>query len=139
NPKKILENLALAAHMAPNKLFQFGAKFVRGSLSSFILRLLRANWLKVNDIPIYLRRAVTQINGDKEVESVTIRNISANGELTGPEEQLDVDTVCLSGGLLPLIELLQVSNCQLIDIPELGGIVPLHNQFLKTTVDKIYV
>lgn len=139
NPKETLEQLIRVAHLAPSKLFQIGSRFVKGKMTTFILKLLAFNLLKINGIPIYLRRVVTQINGETEVESVSIRNISVEGTLSGSEKMMYVDTVCLSGGLLPLIDISQTLNCELVDIPEVGGIVPLHNEYLQTTVEGIYV
>lgn len=140
NPKITLESLALASNLAPNKLYQMFGNFVKGKVSNFALSMLKFNLLKINGIPIYLRKAVTEINGEHKVESVTIKSLSVKGEIKQDQENiLPVDTVCLSGGLLPLVDSSQLLNCKMVDIPELGGIVPLHNQFLKTTIEGIYV
>lgn len=140
NPKMTLETLALASNLAPNKLFRIFGKFVKGRISNFVLSMLKFNLMKINGIPIYLRKAVTEINGKHKVESVTINNISVKGKINQNQEKiLNVDTVCLSGGLLPLVDSSQLVNCEMVDIPELGGIVPLHNQFLKTTIAGVYV
>ncbi|MFJ7951770.1 NAD(P)/FAD-dependent oxidoreductase [Lysinibacillus sp. NPDC096418] len=140
NPKETLETLALAADLAPNKVFQLFGKLMKGKITNFVLHLLKFNILKINGIPIYFRKTVMQINGAQEVESVTIQKISVDGEIQeNTEEILTVDTVCLSGGLLPLVDSSQLVNCTHVDIPEMGGIVPLHNQYLKTTINGIYV
>lgn len=140
NPKETLENLALASDLAPNKIFQIFGKLVKGNIASFVLNFLTLNLLKIHGIPLYLRKAVTQINGEQEVTSVTIKKVSVDGKIqSSKEETLEVDTVCLSGGLLPLVDSSQLVNCELIDIPELGGIVPLHNKYLKTTKDRVYI
>lgn len=140
NPKLNLESLALASDLAPNKLFQVFGKFVKGKIANFVLNFLTLNLIKINGIPIYLRKAITEINGDYEVESVTIKKLSVNGEvLHDKEEILNVDTVCLSGGLLPLADSSQLVNCKLVEIPEMGGIIPLHDKYLKTTVERVYV
>lgn len=139
NPKEVLESIASAAGMVANPIYRFGAKFVHGTYTKLLLKLLQLKQLKINGIPLHFRKAVTQINGRAEVQSVNIKSLTINGELTGDEKPLLVDTVCLSGGLLPLIELSQLANCVIIDIPELGGFVPLHNDYMKTTVEGIYV
>lgn len=139
NPQEVLEQLLIVADMAPNSLFRLGGKIAKGKIKKLLLKLLKFNLIKIKGIPIYLRRAVTQINGQTEVESVSVSNLSIDGELSEIETRLEVDTVCLSGGLLPLTDLPQVANCILVDIPELGGIVPLHNKYLKTSEEGIYV
>ncbi|MEL3961934.1 FAD-dependent oxidoreductase [Lysinibacillus endophyticus] len=139
NPKEVLESVASAAGMATNPIYRLGGKFVHGAYTKLLLHLLKYKQLKINGIPIYFRKAVTQINGRAEVQSVNVRSLKIDGEVTEVEKTLHVDTVCLSGGLLPLIDLSQLANCVIIDIPELGGFVPLHNEHLKTTVEGIYV
>lgn len=139
NPQDVLEQLLMVAHMAPNYFFRIAGKLVKGKIKKLIVNLLKFNLIQIMGIPLYFRKAVTQINGQREVESVSVSNLSTNGELSRIETKLEVDTVCLSGGLLPLVDLSQVANCILVDIPELGGIVPLHNKYLKTSVEGIYV
>lgn len=140
NPKETLESLALASDLAPNKIFRVLGKLVKGNIAHFVLNFLTLDLLKIHGIPLYLRKAVTQINGEQEVDSVTINKVSVDGKIQpSMEETLEVDTVCLSGGLLPLVDSSQLANCEIVDIPELGGIVPLHNKYLKTTKDRVYV
>ncbi|WP_161946624.1 NAD(P)/FAD-dependent oxidoreductase [Ureibacillus xyleni] len=139
NPKEVLESIASASGMATNPIYRFGGKLVHGLYTKLLLKFLKFNLLKINGIPIYIRKAVTEINGRAEVESVNVKNISIDGELIGDGKNLLVDTVCLSGGLLPLIDLSQLASCVIVDIPELGGFVPLHSPYLKTTVEGIYV
>lgn len=138
-PYETLHKLTQTAHLAPNKLFRFFGQFVKGKVATLVIHLLKFHFLKIKGVPIYIRKAVTAIHGEDEVSHITVQRLTANGELTGKEETIDVDTVCLSAGLLPLVELSQLLNCELVDIPELGGIVPLHNDYLKTTVDGVYV
>lgn len=138
NPLETLHKLMQAVHLAPNKIVRFFGKFVEGKLAKRLIHPFKFP-IKINGIPIYIRKAVTAIKGGDEVESVTVQPLTSTGRLVGKEEVIVVDTVCLSAGLLPLVELSQLLNCELVDIPELGGIVPLHNEHLKTTVKGIYV
>ncbi len=139
NPEKVLEQLLMVVNMSPNYFFRIGGKIVKGKIKKLMLRLLKFNFIQIMGVPLYLRKAVTQINGQKEVESVTVSNLSIDGNPSSVIAELEVDTVCLSGGLLPLVDLSQVANCILVDIPQLGGIVPLHNKYLKTSVEGVYV
>ncbi|RUL46486.1 NAD(P)/FAD-dependent oxidoreductase [Lysinibacillus antri] len=139
NPEEVLGKLGMVANMAPNFIFRMGGKLAKGKFKPIILKLLKYNFLKLNGLPIFLRKAITSINGETEVESVVVKAMTSDGKLVGKETELQVDTVCLSGGLLPLVDLSQIANCLLVDIPELGGIVPLHNKYLKTSIEGIYV
>lgn len=137
-PLETVHKLMQAVHLAPNKLVRFFGKLVKGKLDRTMIHAFKFP-LKINGIPIYIRKAVTGIQGGDEVESVTVQPLTAEGVLVGEKEVIEVDTVCLSAGLLPLVELSQLLNCELVDIPELGGIVPLHNERLKTTIEGVYV
>src|SRR5699024_3600722 len=57
----------------------------------------------------------------------------------GTEELIEVDFVCIAGGLYPLAELAALAGCPFYHIPELGGHVPLHNEKMETTQDGLYV
>ena len=58
-------------------------------------------------MPIHIRKAIVKINGTEKVESVTMVDITADGDIVkGSEKIIDVDFVCIAGGLYPLAELL---------------------------------
>jgi sarcosine oxidase subunit alpha len=50
-----------------------------------------------------------------------------------------VDTICLSVGLKPTAEIFFQAGCRMASIPELGGEVPVHNEYMETSVAGIYV
>ena len=92
------------------------------------------------DIPIHLRKAVTEIYGENEVEGVTLATINADGEVvSGSEEHIQVDFVCIAGGLYPLAELAGIAGCPFYLVEELGGYVPLHNEKMETPLEGLYV
>ena len=63
-------------------------------------------------MPVHLRKAIKQINGTDKVESVTMVDITADGDvISGTEEEIPVDFVCIAGGLYPLAELAAVVGC----------------------------
>src|SRR5690625_3887384 len=91
-------------------------------------------------MPIHLRKAVTRINGTDKVESVTMSKVTADGEIIpNTEETIDVDFVCIAGGLYPLGELAAVANCPFRYVEELGGHVPVHNEQMETPIEGLYV
>lgn len=92
------------------------------------------------DIPIHLRKAVIRINGEKQVESITLADITVDGEvIPDTEETLEVDFVCIAGGLYPLVELAAVLGCPFRYVEELGGHVPVHNETLQTPIEGLFV
>ncbi len=57
----------------------------------------------------------------------------------GHGKTVAVDTICLATGLTPLVELAWIAGCQFTYIPQLGGHLPMHNEYMETTVPGMYV
>ena len=91
-------------------------------------------------MPIHIRKAISKINGTDKVESVTMVDITADGEIVpGSEQDISVDFVCIAGGLYPLAELAAAMGLPFQYREELGGHVPLHNESMETTLQGVYV
>ncbi|WP_099159237.1 NAD(P)/FAD-dependent oxidoreductase [Virgibacillus ndiopensis] len=140
-PKDVLESLLHVSHMAPSPLIRFGSKLMKNDfMKKMGVTFYPKEGVKMWDIPIQLRKAVINIYGDGEVEGITSATIDANGEVvSGSEENIACDFVCIAGGLYPLTELAAVAGCPFYLIDELGGYVPLHNERMETTLDGLYV
>lgn len=141
HPKKVMESLATIAHLAPSAFIRFGSKFTKMSwVRNLVVKFFPRKGIKMWGMPIHLRKAVTKINGTDKVESVTMSKITADGEIIpNTEETVDVDFVCIAGGLYPLAELAAVVGCPFKYVEELGGHVPIHNERMETPVDGVYV
>lgn len=87
------------------------------------------------DIPLYLSHTVTDIRGDKRLESVTVSQVDAQRKpIPGTEIQFDCDTLLLSVGLIPENEL---SRCAGVTIdPHTNGPVVYDN--METSVPGIF-
>jgi sarcosine oxidase subunit alpha len=91
-------------------------------------------------VPILSGYTVKEVSGDRKVEKAVIAKIDKSWQpIEGTEIEFDVDAVCLSVGLSPLIELLGQSKCDLRYIPELGGYVPIRDENYRTTNEMIFV
>lgn len=139
SPKRALKRLTDVVDLAPNPLMRTAGKFALGRFPNLTAQALRFNFLKVNGVPIHLRKSVVRVEGEKQVEAVVLQSISVDGHPTGKVERVEVDAVCLSAGLYPMIDLAQTAGCPLVDIPELGGAVPLHGPDMSTPVKGLYV
>lgn len=84
------------------------------------------------DIPVYIDVTGIQASGSDEVNQVLI-------ECQGTEMSFDVDIVCVSGGLSPILEPFQVLGCKLAYQESLGGFVPIYSETFQTSVPDIYV
>jgi sarcosine oxidase subunit alpha len=138
-PLQTVERLQDVAGLAPNLLVRKLGKFALKRFPKLTASGLRFNLLKVNNVPIHLRKAIVKIEGEKNVEAVTLQSVSVDGKPAGKTESVEVDTVCLSNGLYPLIDLAQTAGCRLVDMPELGGTVPLHGPDMTTKVSGLFV
>ncbi|WDL98545.1 NAD(P)/FAD-dependent oxidoreductase [Alicyclobacillus sp. ALC3] len=134
-----MRRLASVSSLATSSFHRKMGPLAAGKLSKLAIHALRFNLLHLEGIPIYLRKAVIAIKGTDVVEAVILQRVSINGIPNGPSEHVAVDSVCLSGGLYPLVDFAQVVGCPLVRIPELGGVVPLHGPDLSTPVDSLFV
>lgn len=92
-------------------------------------------------VPLYESHTVMEATGaDGDIESVVVVEIDANGEpVAGTEKALAADTLCLAIGLVPNVELLSLLGCDLRFGPELGGYVPDRDEWMRTSVDTVFV
>ena len=59
--------------------------------------------------------------------------------VAGSETVVAADTVCLAIGLVPNVELLSLLGCDLRFESDLGGYVPVHDGWMQTSVEGVYV
>lgn len=141
NPKQVMDGLVRIAHLAPSAFLRFGSKFAKAAwIRNIAVNFYPKGGVKMWGMPIHIRKAIVSINGTEQVESVTICKVTPDGErVAGSEEIIEVDFVCIAGGLYPLAELVAAMDCPFQYVEELGGHVPIHNQQMETPVDGLYV
>lgn len=141
NPRKVMERLVRIAHLAPSAFIKFGSKFAKAKfVQNLALQFYPKDGIKMWDMPIHLRKAIKEINGTDKVESVTMVDVTMDGDIIrNTEETIPVDFVCIAGGLYPLTELAAVVGCPFQYSEELGGHVPIHNEAMETPIAGIYV
>ncbi len=90
-------------------------------------------------VPILLSHSIKSVGGRDRVEYATIVKLNRFREVPGSEFTVEVDTVCLSVGLSPLVELAATAGCEMKYIPSLGGWVPWHDENMMTSRPDVYV
>ncbi|HIP99537.1 TPA: FAD-binding protein [Candidatus Bipolaricaulota bacterium] len=91
-------------------------------------------------VPILTRHTVVRALGEERVEGAVIARVDERFEpLPGTERELEVDLVCLAIGLNPSTRLLEQAGARMAYVAELGGRVPLHDEWMETTVSGVYV
>ena len=141
DPHEVIKSLLHVSHMAPSMLVRYGSKLMKNNfMQNMGVKFYPKNGVKMWDIPIQLRKAVTEIYGDGKVEGVKLSSINSNGEvIAGSEKIIELDFVCIAGGLYPLTELAAVAGCPFFLVEELGGYIPLHNDRMETPLPGLYV
>jgi len=87
------------------------------------------------EIPMYLKHTVTEIKGNKRVESISIAEVDDKWcPIPGTEREFDCDTLLLSVGLIPENELSRNAGIVLDQVT--GG--PRVNENLETSVEGIF-
>ncbi len=91
-------------------------------------------------VPFFTSHTIKKAYGTDRVEKVEIVELDSNWqEIEGSEKTFEVDTICLAVGLTPMVELVWLAGCEFTYIGGMGGYVPIHDRFMRTTVDGIYV
>jgi D-hydroxyproline dehydrogenase subunit alpha len=90
-------------------------------------------------VPLRYRRIVVRAEGDGRVEQVVHAAADENWRpLPGSEEHVRADTLCVGYGFFPSVELLRLAGCALTYDEDLGGLVPLRDDWLRTTVPGVF-
>lgn len=102
--------------------------------------LVHASKIRRMGVPIYMNHTIVQAKGLGKVEEAVIAEVDDNFlPISKTEKTLKVDVISLAVGLSPLGELLEQTGVEFTYIPELGGFVPFHDEFMKTSRDDIFV
>ena len=97
--------------------------------------------LQARGVPFYASHTVKQADGeDGDIDSVVLVEIDQdNRPVAGSEKTFAADTVCLAIGLAPNVELPSLLGCDLAFRSELGGHAPVHDDWMRTSVDSVFV
>lgn len=141
DPKTVMDDLARVGHLAPSAFLRIGSQLAKAAwIRNLAVQFYPKGGFKMWGIPIHVRKAVTAIHGEDQVEAVTLCDLDRKGNtVPNSEKTVNVDFVCIAGGLYPLAELAAVAGCPFQYIEELGGHVPLHNEQMETPCEGVYV
>ncbi|WP_309493459.1 FAD-dependent oxidoreductase [Candidatus Hecatella orcuttiae] len=91
-------------------------------------------------VPILTSHTILKALGKGSVEGAVVAKLDDKwNPLPGSEKELECDFICVAVGLHPSFELPYQAGCQLKYVPELGGMVPVHDQWMETSVPGIYI
>lgn len=141
SPVDIMSNFLRFSPYSPRLSVRIGARFLRNRQTARLAAyVLGSRPLAFWGTPLMLRQCVKEILGHGCVSAVRVVSTDAKGipqEETGQE--WSVDTVVVSAGLFPLIDIALLAGCRTVYQPNLGGHVPLYGPHLEATVSGIFV
>ena len=95
--------------------------------------------LLLSGTPIFWRHLVTQIDGETNVQSVTVTKVSNDWSPQDKKRLIDADSVCIGYGLQAATEASQIAGIELKNQPELGGWVPEVGENGETGMGGLFV
>jgi sarcosine oxidase, subunit alpha len=91
-------------------------------------------------VPIYTSYSIKEVYGKDCVEGAIVVKLDKNwNPVSGSEEKVTCDTVCLAVGLTPSTRLLSQIGVKMDFIGEAGGYVAVHDNFMQTTNKGVFV
>jgi len=101
--------------------------------------LVHASKLKRLGVDILTNTTVKKAIGQEKLEKIlTIKLDEKWQEVPGSEMEMNTDVLCISVGLSPLHQLMSMAGAKMLDIGELGGLVPWKTCDYETTVEHVY-
>lgn len=140
SPRQALAGVARLAGLASSPLLGTAAGVLR-RVPGLGARLYPREGLRVQGIPLMLRRCIVEAVGDTTVEEAVLADLTPDGRIIpGSHRTALADVICVSGGLYPLVELAETGgDCRLAFVEELGGRVPVHGPDMQTTASGLFV
>ena len=91
-------------------------------------------------VPFFTQTTITRATGAESVEKAYIASLDKTFTLVpDTERELEVDTICVAVGLTPSYELLSLIGCETIFVPDLGGVIPVHDKYMRSSNKSVYV
>lgn len=91
-------------------------------------------------VPILTSTTIKEAVGDGTVEKAILVSLDQNWQMIeGSEQTIYADAITIAVGLLPLHQLLSMVEIDMRYVPELGGLVPVTNDNLETSMKNVFI
>ena len=95
--------------------------------------------MMTNGVPYQLGWGIVEAHGTNEVTGATIARLDQDWRpVKGTEQEVICDTIGTAYGFVPFNSLSKIAGAQQAWHPELGGEVPIRNEYFETTIPGIY-
>ncbi len=96
--------------------------------------------LKLARIPYHHRHVPVRALGKNEMEAVVVAQVDDNWNvIQGTGRTLEADSLCLSYGFLPSLQLTALLGCKLVFEERAGGWITWHDGNQETSIEGVYV
>ena len=92
------------------------------------------NKVKKLGVPLYLGHSIKEVVGSNPIKKAILENIKRQ-EI----KEIEVDTILLEVGLRTNSRLATLLKCASTYNNKFGGIVPIHNKAMRTSIDNVFV
>ena len=100
---------------------------------------VHASKLRRLGVPILTNTTVKRAIGKDKLEKVITVKLDQNwNEISGSEEEIACDALCISVGLSPLHQLLSMAEANMLYVNELGGLVPIKTCDYETSLKGVF-
>jgi len=100
---------------------------------------VHASKLRRLGVPILTNTTVKRALGTEQIERIeTVKLDESWQEISGSEEIISCDGLCISVGLSPLHQLLSMAEAKMAFVNELGGLVPIKSCDYETSLKHVY-
>ena len=101
--------------------------------------LVHASKLRRLGVKFMTNTTVKKAIGKEKLEKIVTVKLDENWqEIKNSEEEIETDVLCISVGLSPLHQLMSMAGAKMLDVSELGGLVPKKTCDYETTIDNVY-
>jgi len=91
-------------------------------------------------VPVYVSHTVAEARGSGHVEEAVIMEVDEHFQcIPGTEKTIEADTILFAVGLNPRTELASMFRCEMTSEGALGGVLPIHDEFMRTSNPRVYV
>lgn len=100
---------------------------------------VHASKLRRLGVPIYTNKTIKKAIGKDRVEAAEIVSLDENfKEIPNSSEIIKTNGICISVGLAPSYQLLDMVDAKIAYIPELGGTIPLVDENHMTSIEGVF-
>lgn len=92
-------------------------------------------------VPFYMQHTILRAEGENgKVCRVVLAQVDERFQpIPGTETTVEAEAICLATGMTPSVEFARCLRCKTTFSRGLGGIIPLHDRYMRTSDPRVYI